>query len=325
MSSAPESASDSASTSAPTTIDPRPTVPGRLFVGNIDFEATEDDILELFSEFNVKEVEVPTQTVTRSKKPFVKKLGYAFVNFESDDNVNEAVTKFNGHTLKLRQIFVKRAYIPPTDEERAQKLEERQRNKAKKAAAAAEAATVAAAEKSENSAPNGETKAPAKKTRAKKSTAAKKAAESATNGDSAQEDGAPRTPKIPEGEKSKDTVFLTNLDYKATSRAVTTLFKDLNPVWVHVPPRRVPKHLLERLKEKKLPLFNKGIAFVKFADEETQKEAIEKFNGTDFRGRNIIVETAVDKPDKEFKERSVPSEEAEEVAEEEVVEGDAQE
>lgn len=320
MSAAPESAPESAATSVPPTSDPRPTVPGRLFVGNIDFEATEDDILQLFSEFNVKAVEVPTQTVTRSKKPFVKKLGYAFVNFESDDNVSEAVAKFNGHTLKLRQIFVKRAYIPPTDEERAQKLEERQRNKAKKAAAAAEAATVAAAEKTEDSAPNGDTKATAKKTKAKKSS--KKAAESATNGDSAQEDSAPRAPKIPEGEKSKDTVFVTNLDYKATSRVVTTLFKDLSPVWVHVPPRRVPKHLLERLKEKKLPLFNKGIAFVKFADEETQKAAIEKFNGQEFRGRNIIVETAVDKPDKEFKERSAASEEAEEEVE---VVGDAQE
>lgn len=99
--------------------------------------------------------------------------------------------------------------------------------------------------------------------------------------------------KVPEGKASQDTIFVTNLDYKVDVKTLNGLFKDLKPKWIHVPTRKVPAHILKKQTGRRAP-FNKGIAFVKFADEETQKQAVAEYNGKELNGREIIVDIAID-------------------------------
>lgn len=97
---------------------------------------------------------------------------------------------------------------------------------------------------------------------------------------------------MPEGKASSDTIFITNLDYKANVQTLSNLFKELKPKWIHVPTVRVPYY--KRRGKNFRPTQNKGIAFVKFASEEVQQQAVKEFNGKDINGREIIIDIAVD-------------------------------
>lgn len=84
------------------------------------------------------------------------------------------------------------------------------------------------------------------------------------------------------------------MDYKVNVKTLSGLFKDLKPKWIHVPARRVPYNRRGGRGGNFRRPFNKGIAFVKFANEETQKKAVAEFNGKEINGREIIVDIAID-------------------------------
>lgn len=82
-----------------------------------------------------------------------------------------------------------------------------------------------------------------------------------------------------EGKRSANTIFVTNLDFKVNPKTLKLEFAELEPVWVHIPRSRGR---------------SKGIAFVRFKDEETQKRAVELFDKKDINGREITVDIAID-------------------------------
>ena len=76
----------------------------KLYVGNLSFEVTEGDLKELFSEAGtVESVNVITDRGSGRPK------GFAFVEMTSDEEAKEAINKFNGHSLKDREIVVNEA------------------------------------------------------------------------------------------------------------------------------------------------------------------------------------------------------------------------
>lgn len=95
--------------------------------------------------------------------------------------------------------------------------------------------------------------------------------------------------KVPDGEPSPDTVFVTNLDYRVTVLTLKGLFKDLEPKWVYIPLRKTQW----KGRQQGRRAYNKGIAFVKFPLLELQKKAIAEFNGAEVLGRNIVVDVAI--------------------------------
>jgi RNA recognition motif-containing protein len=205
------------------------------------------------------EVEIPFKEITRANsKSYKRHLGFAFAQFETKEDADKAVEDFNGTKFQRRNIFIKKALPPATEEEKKEKLEA---FKAKREAALKE--------KEEHKKLKEESK-PAKKV---------------SNGEGKE--------RVPEGKASQDTIFVTNLDYKVDVKTLNGLFKDLKPKWIHVPTRRVPAHILKKQTGTRAP-FNKGIAFVKFADEETQKQAVAEYNGKELNGREIIVDVAID-------------------------------
>lgn len=303
-------------------------------MGNINFSTTEDELKDFFGEYSVASVEIPSKVVTRGKKTINKRLGFGFVQFEKDTDAEEAIKKFNGLELKLRQIYAKRAMPPATEDERKeraaaklklfkekkeQKLKEQQIEKNGKSGENTEKEPLANGDQKCES--NGQQKDEVKSTKEKngksgrKSKKVKKTEAEAPheNGAAGTSDGlesevkkesdsqevpvpkAAKVPKTPEGVQSQTTVFVTNLDPRVNQKTLSGLFKPLEPVWCHVPTRKVPLHILKLTKARKVPVFNRGIAFVKFSSEEMQLRAIEQFNGHEFHGKNIVVEVAVDK------------------------------
>lgn len=249
---------------AATTTTNKPVIEERIYIGNVDFKATEEELKELFEDLKVTEVEIPFKEHTGSKnKTYKRHLGFAFVQFESKEEADKAIEQFNGKKFQRRIIFIKKAVPPPTEEEKKERIEA---YKVKREAFLKE--------KEEKK---------AKAEAAKKEAAASKTAKAAND--------EPKD-KVPEGKPSADTIFVTNLDYKVDVKTLNVLFKELKPKWIHVPTRRIPLHILKKKGRK--TVFNKGIAFVKFTNEETQKKAVAEYNGKELNGREIIVDIAID-------------------------------
>lgn len=203
-------------------------------------------------------MEIPTKTLTHNPdKPIVRQLGFAFAQFATKEDADNAIAKYNGEKFKQREIFIKKAIPPPTPEEKEARNE---LFKAKKEAYLAK--------KQENQ---------KQKLKPKQQ----------TSNSNDQEDA-----KIPEGNPSSDTIFITNLDYRVNVKTLNSIFKELKPKWIHVPTKKVPYHILKSQKNRKI--LNKGIAFIKFPSHEVQKKAVEQFNGKEVNGRPIIVDIAID-------------------------------
>lgn len=75
----------------------------KLFIGNLDWNATQDDLTELFSPYGeIEEAVVIKDPAGRSK-------GFGFVTFVNDEDADKAVAELNGHQLLKREIVVNEA------------------------------------------------------------------------------------------------------------------------------------------------------------------------------------------------------------------------
>ena len=76
----------------------------KLFVGNLSFNTTEGDILDLFKQAgNVSSCELIVDKFTN------KSRGFAFVEFGSQEEATKAITQFNGKELDGRALTVNEA------------------------------------------------------------------------------------------------------------------------------------------------------------------------------------------------------------------------
>jgi RNA recognition motif-containing protein len=75
-----------------------------VFVGNLSFDTTREELLSLFAEAGeVAEVVLPTDRVSGRPR------GFAFVQFASDEQAAVAIQKFDGHQLGGRNLRVNEA------------------------------------------------------------------------------------------------------------------------------------------------------------------------------------------------------------------------
>src|SRR5713101_2212544 len=76
----------------------------KLFVGNLSFNTTEGDILDLFKQAgNVTSCELIVDKFTN------KSRGFAFVQMGTQDEATSAITQFNGKELDGRALTVNEA------------------------------------------------------------------------------------------------------------------------------------------------------------------------------------------------------------------------
>ena len=76
------------------------TLVDRLFIRNLPFMTTEDDLFEKFSQFgHITSVHIPVDDSKRNK-------GYAFINFESKDDAKLAMDTMDGEDFQGRLIHI---------------------------------------------------------------------------------------------------------------------------------------------------------------------------------------------------------------------------
>lgn len=76
----------------------------KLFIGNIDWGATEDDLRTLFSKYGeLEEVVIVVDKFSNRSK------GFGFVTFVNDDDAAKAMSELNGHELSGRELVVNEA------------------------------------------------------------------------------------------------------------------------------------------------------------------------------------------------------------------------
>nr|BDT27768.1 RNA-binding protein [Bacteriovorax sp. HI3] len=73
----------------------------KLFVGNLNFSTTSDNLINAFSDFgNVQEVKVIIDNMTNRSR------GFAFINMETESEAQRAISHLNGSELDGRSIVV---------------------------------------------------------------------------------------------------------------------------------------------------------------------------------------------------------------------------
>src|SRR5438093_13537315 len=76
----------------------------KLYVGNLSFNTTENELQELFSQAGtVQEVSLMQDKFTG------KSRGFAFVTMGSDEDAQNAISKLNGQTVEGRALTVNEA------------------------------------------------------------------------------------------------------------------------------------------------------------------------------------------------------------------------
>jgi len=82
----------------------------KLFIGNLDWSVTKDDLVAMFSAAGtvVDAVVITDRQTGRSK-------GFGFVEFETDEMATKAIEMFNEKDLKGRNINVSEAKPPRND------------------------------------------------------------------------------------------------------------------------------------------------------------------------------------------------------------------
>lgn len=90
------------------------TIGAKLFVGNLNFQTSKEQLEELFGEVGeLSDVFVPLDRTTG------KPRGFAFVEYVNAADANEAIEKFNGHELGGRALRVNEAAERPPRPPRA--------------------------------------------------------------------------------------------------------------------------------------------------------------------------------------------------------------
>jgi len=76
----------------------------KLYVGNLPFTTTVEELKDLFSEYeSVEDVKVITDRDSGRSR------GFGFVDFSSDEEAEKAIKALNGHSLGDREIVVNEA------------------------------------------------------------------------------------------------------------------------------------------------------------------------------------------------------------------------
>ncbi len=79
----------------------------KLFVGNIDWNSSEDDLQSMFSPYGeIEEVVIIKDKYTNRSK------GFGFITFSDDEDADKAVAELNGYKLNNREIVVNEARPP---------------------------------------------------------------------------------------------------------------------------------------------------------------------------------------------------------------------
>lgn len=75
----------------------------KLYVGNLPWSVTEENLRNIFSDFNTEEVTLITDKYSGRSK------GFGFVTIANDDEAKKAIEQMNGKEIEGRELKVSEA------------------------------------------------------------------------------------------------------------------------------------------------------------------------------------------------------------------------
>ncbi|KAF3939980.1 hypothetical protein ABW19_dt0200578 [Dactylella cylindrospora] len=282
----------------------------RLYIGNLAYTTTEDNLKDFFKAYKVESVSIPVNPRT------TRAVGYAFVDVATKEEADKAIGELSGKEILERKVSVQVARKPgtgpaanggsPTDERprrgprgsrggrggrggRFGRGENQRRSEPR----AAEAPAAAAATTAATAAP-----APA----APATTEPAKTESKSPDGDRAGFKQRRKRGPPENGVASTTKVMVANLPYEMSEAALKELFADFEPESAKIALRPIPRFMVRKLQARGEPRKGRGFGFVTLPNEEAQKKAVAEMNGKVVEGREIAVKVAIDNPKEEEEE-----------------------
>ncbi|KAJ9665797.1 hypothetical protein H2201_004105 [Coniosporium apollinis] len=304
----------------------------RLYIGNLAYATTEEELKEFFKDYLVESTSIPTNP--RTTRP----VGYAFVDLSTSSEAERAIAELNGKAILDRKVSIQLARKPEAHQEGGASGEEgasgtrrrgstRGRGRARGRGGRSgrgRGGQKGSAEGTEN-APNGDAAEhsgpinvpgqvdPLTETTNEALTADKPGEDTITVNPSktgrthVQRERKQRGPPE-DGVPSKTKVMVANLPYDLREDRLLELFKDYSPSSAKIALRPIPRFMVKKLQARNEPRKGRGFGFVTLASEELQQKACEEMNGKEIEGREIAVKVAIDSPGKEDQDPDAPIE-----------------
>lgn len=286
----------------------------RLYIGNLNYNTTEEQLKAFFQNFPIESVSIPTKPHTN------RAVGYAFVDLTSKDDAERAIAELSGHDLLERKVSVQAARKPgtqttgPKDNENPTQQGEGKKPRAKSGNKRRTRNRGAKKNREVDEAAEGTpTNVPGEVLPLTEPVAVKAApAADASVSKKDKEEKAPRKKRGPpeDGVPSKTKVMVANLPYELTEDKLKELFAAYNPEAAKIALRPIRPYMVRILAARGEARKGRGFGFVTLATEEMQQKAIAEMNGKAIEGREIAVKVAIDNPKLEAEAEAKAAEEA---------------
>ncbi|KAI5811286.1 hypothetical protein DFH27DRAFT_460815, partial [Peziza echinospora] len=288
----------------------------RLYIGNLAYSTTEEQLKEFFEGFPVESVSIPTNPRTS------RAVGYAFVDFHKKEEADRAIAELSGKELLGRKVSVQAARKPGAHNAASVKegevpgegQEKRGRGKAgnrrrvrgrggfknrgsrEGGSEEVEGTPAAAGEATATTAEIPAAAATPKEASAKQQDKQQENAPPASAEGQAGFKGRKKRGPPEDGVPSKTKVMVANLPYELTEDKLKELFAEYNPESAKIALRPIRPFMVRILAARGEARKGRGFGFVTLGSEELQQKAIEEMNGKVIEGREIAVKVAIDNP-----------------------------
>ncbi|CCX05698.1 Similar to Single-stranded TG1-3 DNA-binding protein; acc. no. Q9HEQ9 [Pyronema omphalodes CBS 100304] len=294
----------------------------RLYIGNLAYSTTDEQLKEFFSGFSIESTSIPTNPRTG------RAVGYAFVDLTTKEDADRAIAELSGKEVQERKVSVQLARKPgstpsakkeaSTEEAPAAEGENQQgqnkrgrggfrgrgRGRAARGGAKRNSNRAEGSGDDEKATPTnvpGQALPLVESTNVKAESSDAAQADANTAGFKGQAQKKKRGP--PEnGVPSSTKIMVANLPYELSEEKLKELFAAYQPESAKIALRPIPRYMVRKLQARGEPRKGRGFGFVNLSSEDMQKKAVEEMNGKVVEGREIAVKVAIDTTDSEDKE-----------------------
>ncbi|KAF8424777.1 RNP domain protein [Terfezia claveryi] len=279
----------------------------RLYIGNLAYSTTEEQLKVFFRDFSVESVSIPTNPRTG------RAVGYAFVDLHTKEEAEHAITELSGKEVLERKVSVQAARKPGAQSSggakegeaaggdfherrgrgRYNKRKPRARGPKNRGAHNGAPEAVAPVNVPGQVLPLTEATTAVQESPAKQENPLSSAL--VTEGHGGYKGRRRRGPPE-DGVPSKTKVMVANLPYELSEEKLKELFAAFQPESAKIALRPIRSFMVRILAQRGEARKGRGFGFVTLASEEMQQKAIEEMNGKTVEGREIAVKVAIDNP-----------------------------
>jgi len=278
----------------------------RLYIGNLAYSTTDEQLREFFNGFSIESTSIPTNPRTN------RAVGYAFVDLTTKEEADLAIAELSGKEVLERKVSVQLARKPGSSgngakkEVTAQEGEQPQqqskkgrsghktRGKGRGGRGGRRGGEQHNAEEEKLIATNlpGQVLPLVESTNVKNETVEPNAQNdpAGAGGFKAKKKRGPPENGIP----STTKIMVANLPYELSEEKLKELFAAYEPESAKIALRPIPRYMVHKLQLRGEPRKGRGFGFVNLSSEEMQKKAVEEMNGKLVDGREIAVKVAID-------------------------------